>query len=38
MITIDPNYNIVPVAVHELEHAAQDQYNEKWSDKIWNKI
>jgi hypothetical protein len=28
----------VPVAVHELEHAAQDQYNEKWSDKIWNKI
>ena len=37
-ITIDPNYNTVPVAVHELEHAAQDQYNEKKLEKIWDKV
>ncbi len=37
-ITIDPNYNTVPVAVHELEHAAQDQYNEQQLGKIEDRI
>lgn len=37
-VTIDPRGNTVSTAVHELEHAAQDQYNEKWSNKIFDRV
>lgn len=37
-VTIDPNYNTLHTVVHELEHAAQDQYNDKRLDKILGKI